>query len=216
MVSGEVFMKFQNVLENYKLALLIAIGALGLFFLCNVGLMWSLHASQKDIRVFIPPNIPMSGVTMQAGEVPNESVFSFAYYIWQNVNDWSSNGAEDYKNNLTKYAPFLTPRFHAQLESDFIKRYQDGEVQERLRSLEGTNGSVYTPTDVEYVGHGTWIVHLTMHLTEHVKDTDATVKDVEMNYTMRVVHYDVSTVNNPWGLALDGFEAEPARITTTV
>lgn len=208
--------KFQNVLENYKLALLIAIFTVGLLFVCNLSLIVGWHLSEQKVRVFIPPQVPTSGLTMTANDVPAASVFSFAYYVWQNLNDWSSDGAEDYPANLTKFSPFLTPNFHHELTMDFQKRFQAGEVQHRLRNLLGVSGSLYVPSDVEYVGHGTWLVHLVMHLSERVKDNDAPVKDIQMSYTLRVVSYDVSGTQNQWGLALDGFSGEPERIETAV
>ena len=207
--------RFYNQLENYKLAILILVITVSLFFISNVLLIVGWHASQNHIRVDIPPQIPQSGLSVKAGEVPTATVYSFAYYIWQNLNHWSENGGKDYAANIKQFAPYLTPRFKAFLEQDANKRYRNDETQGRLRSMQGINGSAFSKIDVEALGHGTWIVHLTMRLTERVNTNGNVIKDTAIAYSLRVVRYDVGGTNL-WGLALDGFSQDPQRIKTYI
>src|SRR4051794_40944280 len=101
MVSGENrVMRFQNALENARLALQILTVALGLFFISNLFLIISLHNAQTKMEIHLPPQIPVDGMTLRVGEIPASTVFSFAYYIWQSLNSWPTNGMQDYKANI--------------------------------------------------------------------------------------------------------------------
>jgi len=174
-----------------------------------------IHAQSK-IKVEIPPQIPESGLVIQQGEIPKTTVYSFAYYIWQSVNHWQKDGLQDYKQNIVQLSPFLTPTFSNTLIQDYNNLLNDGEVQDRIRLMQGMVERGYDPAYVEYVGHNTWLVHLKMRLTEMINSNDKVVKDVVMNYTLKVVALDDDPKNNPWGLALDGFAESPARVETFV
>jgi len=62
-------------------------------------------------------------------------------------------------------------------------------------------------------GNGSWTVQLDLHIDEEVKGMN--VKAIDVRYPIRVINYDVDSNDNPWGLALDGFDAPgPSRIAT--
>lgn len=85
-----------------------------------------------------------------------------------------------------------------------------------MRTLQGLNGSSFSPNDVDYIGHSTWIVHLHMRLIEHMNMNGNQVKDVAIDYAIRVVKYNVDANKNQWGLAVDGFTEDPQRVRTYV
>lgn len=209
-------MKFQNALDNARVALLALTGALVLSFITNLFLSYGLMTAPDKITVHIPPHIPDEGVTQKANDIPQASVYSFAFYIWQQLNYWPANGAQDYRANLTRLAPFLTPRFSAFLLQDYNQRLNQGELQSRMSTLQGLNGEAFELKDVEYIGHGTWLVHLNMRLMERMNINDQTVKDTQISYVLRVVRYSINAKENPWGLAIDGFAHSPERLKTTV
>ena len=102
------------------------------------------------------------------------------------------------------------------LLQDYRDRQAHGELQDRLRHLQGVNGTSFDSKTVEALGHDTWLVHLQMRLSEHMNMNGNAVKDVVLNYTLRVVRYDVAPKINPWGLALDGFVENPERVQTYI
>jgi hypothetical protein len=62
------------------------------------------------------------------------------------------------------------------------------------------------------LGGDVWVVWLDLDLLESVKGM--TVKRTAIRYPLRVVRFAVDLETNPWGLALDGFEADgPRRLT---
>lgn len=168
------------------------------------------------MRVYIPPKIPSSGLTTTSKAVPLATVYGFAFYVWQSVNHWENDGLQNYKQQITQYSPYFTPTFKNSLIQNYNNLLNQGELQDRIRIMQGMSGSEYSPLDVKYIGHDTWIVYLKMRLTEMINSNGKIVKDVQMYYTLKVVRYDVDPNSNHWGLAIAGFAASPARIKTIV
>lgn len=207
-------MRFQDALANARLAIKMAVIGLVSLFILNIALIIGWHNAQQKISVYIPPQIPSSGLIQKANEIPATTVYSFAFYIWQGINYWPANGSQDYKTAIEQFSPYLTPKFKSFLIRDYNERSNQGELQSRLRNLQGLNGSSFEIKDVDYVGHDTWLVHLHMRLSEHMNMNGNSVKEVVIDYTLRVVRYEVNTKINPWGLALDGFAENPQRSQT--
>lgn len=207
-------MRFQNALENARLTMQALVFSLLLSFLLNIFLIIGWDSTQKKIEVHLPPEIPVSGLTLQANSYPPSSVYSFAYYIWQSINNWPRDGKVDYQKSINAFSPFLTPRFEQFLIRDYNQRLNEGEIQDRTRTLQGLNGSAFSVSDVKAIGHHTWLVHLHFRLTEQMNINANKVKDAAIDYVIRVVRYEIDAKSNPWGLALDGFEEDPKRITT--
>lgn len=205
--------RFQNVLENARLTIQVLAVSLTLSFIINLLLIGGWHSAQQKIEVHLPPQIPTDGLTLKANVYPPATIYSFAYYIWQGINYWPNNGTQDYKQNIQQFSPFLTPKFKSFLIHDYNERFNQGELQARLRTLQGMNGSAFSLQDVESRGHDTWLVHLHLRLTEHMNMNGNQVKDTAIDYLLRVVRYSTNANANPWGLALDGFEESPKRLS---
>lgn len=209
-------MRFQDALANARLAIQISLIALSILFILNMGLIIGWHNAQQKITVYIPPQIPSSGLKQKANQIPTATIYSFAFYIWQNINYWPTNGSQDYKTAIEQFSPYLTPKFKNFLIRDYNERLNQGELQNRLRNLQGLNGSSFEIKDVEAVGHDTWLVHLHMRLAEHMNMNGNAVKEIAIDYNLRVVGFDTNSNRNPWGLALDGFEQSPQRQQTYI
>lgn len=209
-------MKFINALEQAKAHIRSLWYVIVLAIVVNAITLVGWMHSQSKIRVQIPPQIPVSGLTVAQGEVPKTTVYSFAYYIWQSLNYWQKDGMQDYQTQINQLTPFLTPDFKVSLIQNYNNLLNDGELQERIRLMQGAEGSAYTPDAVIEIGHGTWVVHLKMRLTEMMSSNAKVVKDIEVNYTLKVVQYDVDAVQNPWGLAIAGLADNPERVATIV
>jgi integrating conjugative element protein (TIGR03746 family) len=184
--------------------------------IADVLLMVGWMRSQSKISIQIPPQIPESGVTITQGVIPKTTVYSFAYYVWQSLNHWSTDGLRDYKQQITAFSPFITPDFKLHLIEDYNNLLNQGELQDRIRLMQGASGSDYSPEDVEYMGHDTWLVHLKMHLIEMINTNAKVVKDIQMLYTLKIVRFDIDAKENPWGLAIAEFAGNPARVKTIV
>ena len=162
------------------------------------------------ITVHIPPDL-RSGAVMALDEVPPANVYAFAFYIFQQLNRWPDDGAEDYGKAIFRIAAYLTPRFREQLIADMETKGKQGQLAHRVRSLQAIPGQAYEERRVDVLSKESWVVWLDLELRESVKGM--TVKKTAIRYPLRVLRYAVNAEANPWGLALDGFAAEgPQRL----
>ena len=163
------------------------------------------------ITVHIPPDL-RSGAVMTLDEVPPATVYAFAFYIFQQLNRWPEDGAEDYGKAIFRIAAYLTPSFREQLIADMDAKGKQGQLAHRVRSLQAIFEESYEEHRVDILSKESWVVWLDLELNESVKGM--TIKHTIIRYPLRVVRYAVDAEANPWGLALDGFAAEgPKRLT---
>lgn len=167
----------------------------------------------ERLTVHIPPDL-RSGAALAPEEVPPANVYAFAFYIYQQLNRWPDDGATDYGRAIFRVAPYLTPRYRADLLAELDQKGRQGELAYRVRGMQEIAGHGYEERRVDVLNGDTWIVWLDLDLLESVKGM--TVKRTAIRYPLRVVRYAVDLDANPWGLALDGFGSEgPRRLTDT-
>lgn len=173
-----------------------------------LGIGWLLAPSQ--LRIYIPPDLS-SGALIKPNEIPKPLIYSFAYQVWQEINDWPLNGEQDYSKAIRTYSAYLTPSFQDSLLQDYQNLKSLGQVQ-RQRSLQGLAAASYDPASVKVLSSTTWEVDLTMHLNEYKNNQP--VKTIDILYPIKVTRMAISEQHNPYGLALAGFVREPERIKT--
>jgi integrating conjugative element protein (TIGR03746 family) len=168
-----------------------------------------MRAPEK-LTIHIPPDL-RKGSTRPVWEVPPPTVYSFTYYIFQQLNAWPKNGKVDYPARIESLSPYLTPQCKAFLKEDSNQRDAKGELTDRVRVVYEIPGRGYTTKSVKVIDRDNWVVSLDLiadeyYLTEPVKR--ATVR-----YPLRVVRWDGDSETNPFGLALDCYEGIPQRLS---
>ncbi|MCK5188468.1 MAG: TIGR03746 family integrating conjugative element protein, partial [Methylococcales bacterium] len=98
------------------------------------GLWVGWHGSNNDVRIHIPPDL-RSGAILKADEISSANVYAFTFYIFQQLNHWAENGADDYGMQIFKTAPYLTPEFREYLINDLDIRGKKGELSGRTRVI---------------------------------------------------------------------------------
>jgi len=177
----------------------------------NFSLWYGWRDSNNDVRIHIPPDI-RSGAILQANEISPPNVYTFAGYIFQQLNHWANNGDEDYGMQIFKTAPYLTPEFREYLINDLDIRGKKGELSGRTRVIHPIPGQGYEERRVDQLDSDTWVVWIDYSIRESVRGME--IKNVLIRYPIRIVRYDIDPETNPWGLALDGFGGEgPKRLT---
>lgn len=212
---------FKQALGNAKLAILALGFSLVLSFLLNIYLGFALFWVPKSMTVFVPPQIPGQGFHTKASQMSNSRVYAFTYYIWQSLQTWPNEGVADYKNNLKALSPYLTLGFKNTLVEDAKKQYEAGFLYKHQQLTFGVAGTAFEPRDVNYRGHGTWLVHLTMRAINSVSPPDDesgfesshVASDAVTSFVFKVVQIPVSQ-KNKWGLAMDGFASPPEQLKT--
>ena len=175
-----------------------------------VGLWFAWMRIPGHLTVHIPPDL-RSGAVMSLDEVPPANVYTFAFYILQQLNRWPTNGSTEYGKAIFRVSAYLTPRFREALIDDMQQKARGGELAHRSRHLQAVVDAGYAANRVEILSADQWVIHLDLDLIEHVQGM--TVKHTRIRYPIRVVRYPVDAEANPWGLALDGYAGDgPQRI----
>lgn len=195
-----------NVHLRWVIAAVVALGAFGTYQAGRV---------PKNLSVHLVPNVTASStVQVRDGEsvIPAANVYSFAYYIWQQLNRWQTDGATDYGAQIYRVQNYVTPRCIAQLTGDLQARQRAGELNQRTRQMSEIPGLGFQPNRVIANPSGAdWTVFLDMQIQETFRGQG--VKDVFIRYPLRVVRFDVDRERNPWQLAVDCYGNErPARL----
>ena len=170
-------------------------------------------SSQNHFTMHLPPDL-RNGATVKVGdasEVPDTTVYTFAFYIWQQINRWQTDGFKDYGDQVYTLQAFLTPSCREQLVADMNLRATSGELSRRTRAVMEIPGMGYIPERVTLQGSNAWKVLLDTQILE--SQSNVTVKDSFIRYPLRVVRFDVDREKNPWQLALDCFGGDrPVRL----
>lgn len=202
-------LEIDNVRAHLR-SLWVVIGLQGLIIL---GLWIGWSQAPKQLRVHVPPDL-RSGAVLAAEEVPPANVYAFAFYIFQQLNRWSDNGATDYGEAIFRMSPYLTPRYRHDLIAEMELKARRGELAHRVRGLQEVPGHGFEERRVDVLSSDAWIVWLDLDLLESVKGM--TVKQTSIRYPIRVVRQAIDPEANPWGLALDGYGGDgPRRLTDT-
>ncbi len=211
---------FKHALGNAKLTILTLYVSLIISMGLNFYLGYCLYSVPFTQSLYIPPVIPISGMTLKTGVTEDSEVYAFTYYVWQSLQTWPVDGVKDYKDNIDKFSPYLTPEFKNVLEEQGKELYDQGFLYGHQQATFGANGSLYTAEDVKSLGHGTWLVHLDMRTINRVvppNDSSAfegshVSRDAETSFVFKVVQTDYAPDKNPWHLAIAGFAVEPKVI----
>lgn len=185
--------------DSHIITLRIALGlCVAAMFLLWMG--W--RSAPRQLTVHIPPDMRQTSV-QNAGAVPTANVYTFASYIFQQLQYWREDGDADYPNNIYRLQAFLTPDYQAYLTADFERRHGKGETRGRRRSIAELPGAGFTPDRVHIESDGSWIVWFDSEIREYAEGMH--VKTAYVRWPLRVVRYDFNRELNPWGLALDGY-----------
>ena len=189
-----------------KMILLVAaVGGLGMYF---------AHALPKRLDLHVAPDMK-AGDTVRFADgqapVPDVNVYGFAYYIWQQINRWQTDGSKDYGQQIFQFQSYITPSCRAQLQADMQNRHNAGELRQRTRQMTEIPGLSYAANRVLPDGTAAWTVLLDMQLMETFRGQS--VKDAFIRYPIRVVRYDVDRERNHWRLAIDCYGSHrPQRL----
>lgn len=175
----------------------IAIGILGI---CVIAQWFRIGHLQEVRRVYVPPNLTQ-GVVTKFDEVPPPVVYTFAYYIFQQLNRWKSDGEKDYPKNIYSLQGFLTPSCIDTLQQDMNSKRRKGELRQRIRMVQEVSGKGFDRKRVTQLSDGRWSVNLDLSVKETIANHE--VKNVDLRYHINVVTFDVDKEVNPWGLALE-------------
>lgn len=173
------------------------------------GLLITLAKLPKRFEFWLTPSMAVDGGLMKENQIPKEYIQGFVATLWPSLNSWSQGGMSEFTNNLAGFHYYFTPR-HQELMDKTRKAYQMGELFNRTQVA-----SLYRfmeTKDVKRLASNLWEVHLTLRITQKLKDDSAMViADKLVDYHLRVAKVRLSPLQNPFQLALDGY-SQPERM----
>ncbi|MFD1260404.1 MULTISPECIES: PFL_4703 family integrating conjugative element protein [Entomomonas] len=204
--------RYKNFADAQKAHILtLRIIVIGLIAIClYFGYGWS--KAPEKLTVHVPPDL-RAGSTRLWWDIPPENIYSFALYLFTQINRWPTNGETDYKKNINAYQAYLTSSCKAILEDDFQKRSYAGELRNRVRGVYEILGRSYAedPTlRVKQLDKNTWRVNLDLNADEYYMSEP--VKRAVARYPLRVLRFDADPEHNPFGLVLDCFDSTPQKL----
>lgn len=170
-----------------------------LLVIALIFLWWRNSLLQETRRFYIPPDLSR-GVITDVDQVPSPTIYTFAYYIFQQLYRWREDGEKDYPRQIYSLQGFITPGCIEALKEDMNNKQRLGELRQRVRTVQEIAGQSYSPQRVLTRGDDTWTIWLDVNVKEYIGGHS--VKDVMLRYSFDVVRFDVDREVNPWGLAL--------------
>lgn len=201
--------RFRHALQNrdqHILTLRIACGVALCLLLIALG---GWITAPGRLTLYIPPDL-RTGSTRPWWDVPLPSIYSFAFYIFQQLNAWPKNGEVDYPAKITALSAYLTPSCRRFLDADAHKRGEGGELVDRVRVVYEVPGHGYAHDSVIMLSRDSWSVRLDVVADEYFQSE--TVKRALIRFPLRVVRWSGDAERNPFGLALDCYGAAPQRL----
>ncbi|EEH0482750.1 TIGR03746 family integrating conjugative element protein, partial [Salmonella enterica] len=128
--------------------------------------MGGWYMAPRDLTIRIPPDL-RSGSTQKWWEVPASTVYSFGFYIFQQLNAWPKNGSVDYPARIAQLSPYLTPACQDFLNKDVRLRRTNGELQDRVRMVYEIPMHGYSSNSVHEQGMDNWTVNLDLVADEY-------------------------------------------------
>jgi len=170
--------------------------------------MYGWKESPKRITIDIPPDL-RAGASQKIGERHPSSIYSFGYYIFQQLNNWPISGTKDYQKRIDSLSCYITPKFKGTLERDKDKRERLNELN-RQRAMQQIPGHGYSPKRVYMHGGDSWVAFYDISVKETFRSE--MIKDIFVRYPLNIVAYTADPECNPWGLAIDGYYRKPNRL----
>jgi hypothetical protein len=175
-----------------------------------LGLIITLASFPKRFEFWLAPSMAANGGLVKANEIPPEYIQGFVATLMPALNTWSNGGKKEFATQLAGFHYYFTPR-HRKLLDQTLKAYKDAQLFNRVQVA-----SLYRfieRGDVKPLGNNIWDVHLVLRITQRLKNENPLViADKVVDYHVRVVKVNLSRLENPFQLALDGYTKPEALL----
>ena len=140
--------RYHHEIDNVRAHLRSLWAVIAVQVLVILALWYGWAQAPKHLTVHVPPDL-RSGAVQAQGEVPPANVYAFAYYIFQQLNRWATDGAEDYGQAIFRVSPYLSARYRAKLLVDLEMKGRQGELAYRVRGVQEVPGHGYSEARVD-------------------------------------------------------------------
>jgi len=201
-------MAFTNALHSQQMKNNIKNVVIGILSIIIFAEFFLLATYPNRLRIDLPPDLSQAQ-SLKPGHIYPSSVHQFASTFFQYVNTWNKSGDVDYKDRRNELRAYITQDFYNALKKDYQDKLNSGELKNRTRQLQLSEGALYKPEFV-LTKDGYWVATLQFDLKEHL--FGQLVKDVTIEYKLIIVKHNVNPIHNEYQMAIDGFYASPRII----
>ncbi|EAA9303036.1 TIGR03746 family integrating conjugative element protein [Salmonella enterica] len=201
--------RFRHALKDRDGHILTLRLACGILLLLLILVITGGMRAPSELTIHNPPDL-RSGSTRKWWEVPPSTVYSFAFYIFQQINAWPKDGEKDYPMKIAQLSPYLTPSCQDFLNKDAELRTQRGELLDRVRVVYEIPGRGYKPESVIIESDDSWVANLDLVADEYYHTEP--VKRALVRYPLHIVRWEGDPERNAFGLALDCYKGVPQRL----
>lgn len=201
--------RYRNALAGQRAAVRALWVAVGVAVFCALVMGVGWMSAPSRLTVHLPPDLSVGAVVAPEDPQPPH-VYTYGYYVWQQLYRWPKDGAEDYLSRIESLMHYMTPGCYQDRLDDFAARRASRELSGRRRAVWEIPGRGYRFDRVHREAPGTWIVTLDLQIEETI--LGETVKHRLATYRIRVVRRQVDPARNPWGMAVDCLAGPPQAI----
>lgn len=205
--------RFKNAIDHHKAHInTLRAAVIGMAVVASA-FFYGWKTAPESLIVHVPPDL-RTGSTRLWWDIPPESVYGFALYVYQQLNRWPNDGNVDYQKNVDRMRGLLTDSCRAELTADVQKRRNNGELRERSRGVYEVIGRGFIDNPefrVQQLTRDAWVVNLDLNADEYFMNEQ--VKRTASRYPLRILRNDVDPKVNPYGLALDCFAGQIQRLS---
>ena len=173
------------------------------------GLIYALVQMPSKMEFWLSPSMSASGGLVKPDDIPDEYVHGFVTSLIPALNSWSKTGESEFYENTQAFRFYFTPRYQELMERNWEAMKKAG-----LFSRTQTT-SLYRfmePGDVKKLSQGLWDVHMVLRVTQKLNEQSTMIiADKVVDYHFRIVKVNLSKVQNPFQLAIDGY-SRPERL----
>lgn len=201
--------RFRHAIKDRDQHILTLRFVCGLLLVCLLTAFIGWMRAPDRLTIHNPPDL-RSGSTRAWWEVPTSTVYSFGFYIFQQLNAWPKDGETDYPQKIAMLSPYLTPSCRAYFEKDAAYRTRLGELKDRSRVVYEIPGRGFSEDKVKVLDRDHWVIQLDLVADEYFNTEP--VKRVTVRYPLKVERQDGDPEANPFGLVLDCYDGVPQRL----
>ena len=201
--------QYENLIASKDLTIKSQWFGMGILVIITLSAIAGWILSPSKITIHHPPDLT-AGAIQHINEIPKSSIYTFGFYIFQQLNRWPEDGESDYFNRIHTLKNYMTPQCWESRMDDYEERKVRHELKNRERAVWEIPGRGFRSNRVKKLSNSTWIASVDLHVQETYRGEN--VKDRFINYPLRIVRYDVDAEENPFGLALDCYQKAPRII----
>lgn len=191
-------------LDNLAFTNRLLVGVIASLLLVVVILSITLAVMPSKIRFFVTPTLSATGGEIHQNEIPDTAVYSFVATLFPMLHSWSGTNAQEYLKTIHSYKSYLSAHHLERLNEAYqIMRKSGLTDKNQIASLY----SGFESKNVQKIAPNLWQVGIKLRLTQRINEKNPMViADKVVAYQVRVMRVHLSHQQNPFELALDGYE----------